>query len=215
MNMKRVAAASSLALLCGCGALTPTVSQPPTLYSLAGAANAVTPASARPRLAAAGALTLAVSPPHAAAGYDSPRMMYLRQANKLEYFAYNEWVDTPARMLAPLIVAALARDSAYRAVVQTPSIAEGDLRLDTEILRLQQEFLGKPSEVRFALRAYIVDSATRRVVASRDFESTAIAATDNPRGGVEAARLAVQNVLDDLSAFCAGATGSWKPSARR
>jgi len=214
MTMKLFAVVSSLALLCGCGALTPTVSNPPTVYSLSGASNPVLPASARPRQAA-NALTLAVSPPRAAAGFDSPRMMYLRQAEKLEYFAYNEWVDTPARMLAPLIVATLARDGAFRAVVQSPSIAASDLRLETEILRLQQEFLGKPSEIRFTLRAYIVDSATRRVVASRDFESTVVAAADNPRGGVEAARMAVQNVLDDLSAFCARATGGWQPSASR
>ena len=47
--------------------------------------------------------------PHAAAGYDSQHIIYVRQPHKLEYFAHNEWVDPPARMLAPLIVAALER----------------------------------------------------------------------------------------------------------
>ena len=146
-----------------------------------------------------------VSPPHAAAGFDSQRIMYARQANQLEYFAHNEWIDTPARMLAPLIVAAVESSGAFRAVVQTPSPAAGDMRLDTEILRLQHEFLSAPSQVRFTLRAYLVESATRRVIASREFEAAVSAASEDPYGGVVAANRAVQTVLDSLSAFCAEA----------
>lgn len=69
-------------------------------YSLADARNTATPAQSGPRAAVTGP-TLIVSPPHAAAGFDSQRIMYLRQADQLEYFAHNEWIDTPARMLAP------------------------------------------------------------------------------------------------------------------
>jgi len=67
----------------------------------------------------------------------------------------NEWVDTPARMLAPLIVAAVENSGTFRAVVLTPSAATGDLRLDTGIMRLQHDFGSQPSRVRFTLRAYI------------------------------------------------------------
>ena len=95
----------------------------------------------RSRRAAATAPTLIINPPHAAAGFDSPRIIYVRETHKLEYFAHSEWVDTPARMLAPLIVAAVENSGAFRAVVLTPSAAAGDLRLDTEIIRLQHEFL--------------------------------------------------------------------------
>lgn len=115
----------------------------------------------------------------AAAGFDSPHIVYVRQASQLEYYAHNEWVDTPARMLALLIVFAIERGGAFRAVVQTPSAAAGDIRLDTEVLHLQHEFLGKPSRVRFALRAYLVDSVTRRVLGSRELEAVAAA----PSGG--------------------------------
>jgi cholesterol transport system auxiliary component len=134
--------------------------------------------------------------------------MYVRQADQLEYFAHNEWIDTPARMLAPLIVAAVERSGAFRAVVQTPSPAAGDMRLDAEILRLQQEFLDTPSQVRFALRAYLVESVTRRVIASREFEAVVSAPSDDPHGGVVAANRAVQTVLANLSSFCAEVAGS-------
>jgi cholesterol transport system auxiliary component len=195
----------SLTLACGCAALRPALSPQPNFYSLAGAPRATAPASPP---SAVTAPTLIVSPPHAAAGFDSQRIMYVRQANQLEYFAHNEWIDTPARMLAPLIVAAVENTAAFHAVVLTPSVAAGEMRLDTEILRLQHEFLGAPSRVRFTLRAYLVESATRRVIASREFEAAVPAASEDPYGGVVAANHAVQTVLEDLSAFCAEAARS-------
>ena len=197
-----IATVAALALLSACNALRPLVApgEHPKFYSLSDRADAATPAAA-PRASATG-LTLIVATPHAAAGFDSRRMMYLRRGDELEYFAHNEWIDTPARMLAPLIVAAVEARGAYRAVVLTPSPATGQVRLETEILRLQQEFLGAPSRVRFTLRAQLVESGTRRVVASREFEAVAAAPSENPRGGVTAAHEAVRKVLGEVADFC-------------
>lgn len=202
------AAALLLTLVHGCAALGTVVAPHPTsVYSLADVRDTATPALAH---AAASAPTLIVSPPHAAAGFDSQRMMYVRQADQFEYFAHSEWIDTPARMLAPRIVAAVESSGAFRAVVQTPSPAAGEMRLDTEILRLQHEFLSAPSRVRFTLRAYLVESATRRVIASREFDAAVAATSEDPYGGVVAANRAVQTVLEKLSAFCAEAARGWR-----
>jgi cholesterol transport system auxiliary component len=194
------AAALLLPLAAGCGSLGLKSAEQPNFYSLDNPGAAAPPASR-----AADAPTLIVNPPHASAAFDSKRIIYVREAHKLEYFAHNQWADTPARMLAPLIVAAVERSGAFRAVVQTPSAATGELRLDTEIIRLQHEFGAQPSGVRFALRAYVVDNTTRRVLAWREFEERVPAASENPYGGVVAANRAVQAVLERLSAFCAEA----------
>lgn len=204
---QRAAAALALVLVSGCEALRPTVATHPTFFSLADAQKSPKNVARAP----ATALTLVVSPPHAAAGFDSQHIMYVRQASQLEYYAHNEWVDTPARMLAPLIVAAVEQSGAFRAVVQTPSIAAGDLRLDAEVIRLQHEFLSTPSRVRFTLRAYLVDSTTRRVLASREFEAVAAAPSEDPYGGVMAAHEAVRSVLEELAAFCAETARSAPP----
>ncbi len=193
-----------LTLTGGCEVLKPTTSSHPVYYTLSGVNVGAMAVPSAQRIAI-NAPTLIVSPPHAAAGFDSKRIMYMRQTDQLEYFAHNEWIDTPARMLAPLIVAAVERSGAFRAVVQTPSAAAGEMRLDIEILRLQHEFLSIPSRIRFTLRAYLVDSKTRRVIASREFDAAVPAASETPQGGVVAANRAVQTVLDNLSAFCAEA----------
>jgi cholesterol transport system auxiliary component len=85
-----VAAAFTLALLGGCELLRPTVTVQPKFYGLSTLRNPVTAAPSGPR-APLTAPTLMVSPAHAAAGFDSHRMMYLRHPDQLEHFAQNEW----------------------------------------------------------------------------------------------------------------------------
>ena len=201
-----------LTLAAGCAGLLPKPAAQPSFYSLDGV-RAGQGTVMRPPTPSGTAPTLIVNPPHAAAGFDSQRIIYVRDAHKLDYFARSEWIDTPARMLSPLIVAAIENSGAFGAVVQTPSPAAGDIRLDTGILRLQHNFDESPSRVRFTLRAYLVDNATRRVLASREFDETIAATSDDPYGGVVAANRAVQNVLEQLARFCAETAGAWQPPA--
>jgi len=134
----------------------------------------------------------------------------VRQAHQLEYFSHNEWIDPPARMLSPLILTATRNSGAFRAVVHAPSSANGDLRLDTEVLQIQQEFFGEPSQVRFALRADLVEEGSRRIIASREFVVVEAAPAATPYGGVLAANRAVHSVLESLAAFCVEAAGQWQ-----
>ncbi|HYO27258.1 MAG TPA: ABC-type transport auxiliary lipoprotein family protein [Azonexus sp.] len=192
-------AAGGLALMAlgACSLLQPGATPNPTYYSLDGIPG-------KPAVAAsASAPTLIVSPPHAAAGHDSQRIIYVRDTFKLEHFAHSEWIEPPARMLAPLLVAAIEKTGAFGAVVLTPSNAAGDLRLDTEVIRLQQDFRTRPSTVRFTLRATLIDQNSRRVQAWREFDNSTPAASEDPYGGVVAANRAVQITLDDLAGYCA------------
>lgn len=187
-----------LAGMAGCaGSLLPQPPAPPTRYTLDIPAPAAAPVPAAP-----GAPVLVVAAPRAAPGFDSSRMVYLRQPQRLEAFAQNEWVDTPARMLAPLLVRSLQAGGAFSAVLQAPSAAAGAWRLETELVRLQQDFGTQPSQVRLTLRAVLVDSGSRQVIAWREFDATVPAATDDPAGGAAAAHQAMQQVLAALAAFC-------------
>lgn len=188
-----------LSLAAGCSALRSTATPQASFYSLDNARLEARPAALR----ATAAPTLIVNPSHAAAGFDNRHIIYVRGNHQLQYFANSEWVDTPARMLAPLIVAALENSAAFGAVVLTPSAAAGDLRLDSEIIRLQHDFSQQPSRVRFTLRAYLTDNNTRQVLAWREFDETAAALSEDPYGGVVAANSAVQSALEKLSVFCA------------
>ena len=210
----RLAVAALLLLLpAACSMFDGAKVPPPAFYSLSGVGASPPTKAAAARLDADTAPTLIVNPPRAAPGFDSQRIIYVREPYQLEYFAHSEWIDTPARMIAQRIVAALEGSGAFRAVVLAPSAAAGDLRLDVEIIRLQQEFDRSPSRTRFTLRAYLVDNGSRQVLAWREFDETVTAPQANPYGGVMAANSAVQQVVQRLARFCADAAGNWRAPA--
>ena len=195
----------SLLAISACSSLQPTTASISNFYALEGISGKATPVAPAP----ASALTLIVSPPHAAAGFDSQRMIYLREPYKLEHFAQSEWIEPPARMLAPLIVDAIVRTGAFRAVVLTPSTAAGDLRLDSEIIRLQQDFRTRPGTLRFTLRATLIDENTRRVMAWREFDHSVPTNSEDPYGGVVATNRALQATLENLAIFAADTVRNW------
>jgi cholesterol transport system auxiliary component len=198
----RCAVATTLILMAGCAALLPKSAPQPAFYAIDASPARSTPLPA----SRTGPLpTLIVEPPHAASGFDNSRIIYTREAHRLEFFAHSEWVDPPARMIAPLIVAAVEAGGAFSAVVSAGGAAAAEIRLTTEIVRLLQDFSTSPSRVRFTLRATLVDSAKRRVIAVREFDASVAAASDNTAGGVAAANLVVDQVLQALAVFCAAA----------
>jgi cholesterol transport system auxiliary component len=148
-----------------------------------------------------GALVLQVEAPHAASGYDSARMVYTRAPQTQEAFAQSVWSDTPARMLAPLLVRQLQKSGVFRAVLLSPSAGRSDLSLDTTVLRLEQDFLHAPSTVHLRLQLTVMDSSTRRVLASTTLSVVQKAASDDAAGGAAAARAAVQSGLQQVVAF--------------
>ena len=106
----------------------------------------------------------------------------------------------------------MARSGVFSAVSPSSGAAGGDIRLDTEIVRLQHEFLTQPSQVRFTLRATLVEDRSRRVLAWREFDTVLPAPSEDPYGGVTAASAAVQATLQELAMFSRKAIAGWKPA---
>ena len=189
-------------LLVGCAGLpSAPQTESPNIYVL----------DARPAIKAAQVkrdLVLAVSLPRARPGFDTPQMAYVRQPHALDYFAANQWADTPARMLGPLLAQALEQTGSFRAVVQTPGVVPADVRLDTELIRLQHDFSTQPSRVQLTLRAQLIDVRSKRVLAVKLFDEAENAASDDAYGGVTAANRALQRVLSQLADFCIDASVS-------
>ena len=150
-----------------------------------------------------GTLTVIVKPLRSAAGFASPRIAYVRSEHQLAYYTQSAWVESPADMLAPLLVRAIARTGAFHASLPPGSTARSDLQLEAEVLRLQQEFATLPSRVRLTLRVSLVASASRRVLATRLFESVADAQSEDASGGVAAANLATRKVLTAVADWSA------------
>lgn len=189
--MKRALLALAAMLASACAGLQAPPAQPVHVYVL----------EARPAAASAGAPAPAVSVPRARAGFDTAQMAYLRRPHELEYFASNRWADAPARMLAPLIAQAAERTGCWRA--RAPGTTE--LRLDSELVRLLQDFTVRPSRVRLTLRVELIDAGSKRVLAARELDEIEDAPSDDPYGGVLAANRALERLLGRLGELCAAA----------
>lgn len=178
----------------------------PDLYAL-------DPAVAR-RAASAGeaAVPVAVATPRAAPGLESRAILYVQREHEVRYFARSAWVDSPARMLAPLLARALEADGAFRAVAG-PGGEPARLRLETDLLRLQQEFTTRPSRVRLVLRARLVDAGARRTLGEREIEVVEAATSDDPYGGVLAANAAAARAVAEVAADCETWARGTQPAA--
>jgi cholesterol transport system auxiliary component len=190
-------------LLAGCSLVPPAATDPTSLHLL----------DARPVVASTSRrdFALAVSVPRAAPGFDTAAMVYMRTAHALDHYATHRWADAPARMLGQLLTRTLEDTGAFRAVVPAGSGLQADLRLDTEIVRLHQSFLARPSRVEFTLRAQLVDTAGRRVLATRYVEVAQEAPTEDAPGGVAAANAAVARALAQVAQFGVEASSEWRP----
>lgn len=144
-----------------------------------------------------------VAAPRGGPGVEGPRMAYVKRPNELAYYARSQWAEPPARMLRPLLVRALEGTGAFQAVTEVVPGAAPGLRLESEIVRLQQEFTERPSRVRFTLRLELADAASRRVVGTREIEVIELAPSDDAPGGVAAANVAVRRALAEAAEWCA------------
>jgi cholesterol transport system auxiliary component len=203
----------SLPVISGCNALLPKQPQQTTYYSLDLKQNKSTE-----EFASSSALnlpTITINMPKANAGFDTGHMMYTRSPHKLEHFAKNEWVDTPARMLQSLMVSKIEKTASFKAVLTKYSLVKSDIRLDTEIVQLIQIFNGKPSQVQFTLRATFIDNNTNLIISLREFDEVATAKSDDPIGGVLAANQAVNSALEKLGKFSQDSAIAWQESRNR
>jgi cholesterol transport system auxiliary component len=192
----RVAWATVFLLALAACSIGPSESRAPTTYLL-DPQIAFKTSPGNPNWSASA--TLLVSPPRPQAGFDTARMAYLRRPHEVSYYAFNQWADTPARMLMGLLAQAMERTDLWRAVVQTPSPVRADYRLDSDNLVLEQQFFSTPSRVRLALRVQLIDLKQQRVIDTRDFEVFEDAPSDEPYGGVIAANRTTAKLLEQVA----------------
>jgi len=184
---------ASAAVLVACTGLQPQPTEQQSAFLLAAAPGAPPP---HPKTD----LVIEVAAPRARAGFDTNQMAYTRRPDEIEYFSHNRWVAPPARMIAPALAQALEASGAFRAVVREPSAIRVDLRLDTELVRLQQDFSVRPSRVQLTMQVMLVRGNS---LATAQFEEIESATSDDPYAGVIAANQALARLAGRIAEYCA------------
>lgn len=165
-------------------------------------------ALAKPKLNPDGP-TITLDSTASAPGFAGSQMIYIEEAHRLDAFAYHRWADSPASMLQSLLVQTLESSGLFSRVFSGTAGVRSDLRLRSEVLRLQQSFLDENSVVELAVRFTLIDAGRRGPKpVSRVILVSEPAPEDSPYGGVVAANLAVNRLLDELQVFLVGALNS-------
>lgn len=147
-------------------------------------------------------ITLMLSTITASPGYQTKNMIYNRKPFELSSFTKNEWAGPPAEMLQPMIMQCLRSTGYFHAVIAPPVSADRNLRLNVNLIELRQDFTCKPSRVRMAIQAELIDDASDKVINSRVFSTSVATKSDTPYGGVYAANYATKYLLRQLTRFC-------------
>lgn len=204
---------TSSLLLSGCtGKLLPEPEPPAAVFLLE------VPTGAATQVNTTGP-TLAVGAMRSAAGFDSADMLYREHSYQLQAFAHHRWADAPARMLEPVLVAAAEQSGLFAGVIAPGSHARADLRLDAELVRLQQVFAPDGSRVELTVRAYVTDTGNGELLNSRVFDIAEAANEATPYGGVAAANRATIRLAEQLREFLGAAlaryeSGRQQPAVR-
>jgi len=135
-------------------------------------------------------ITIQVTVPEAVAGYQTEEMLYMKKPFKLEPFVKNAWTSPPADMLFPLLVQSLQSSGYFYAVTSSPYSEEADYRLDTQLLKLEQNFIKKPSILEFSAKIVLTHISDNQIIGSRIVSLQIPCSQDTPYGGVIAANQA-------------------------
>ncbi len=149
-----------------------------------------------------GGASLLVNKPQAQPWYDTTNMAYSDHPYQVAYFAENAWAEEPANMLLPLMIQSLQQNKRYGVVIGPNTVARSEYELNTRLLTLLQDFNQKPAQLILSVRAELMRSSTRQVIATQTFTIREPLRAANPFGGVMAANRATTRFLQELNTFC-------------
>lgn len=120
-------------------------------------------------------------------------------------YAYSRWSDSPTTMLQLIFQEALEKSAHYIAVVPYTSQSESDFMLESTLQDFSHHLHDDGTSVGIIRMGFnLIDNNTNRVIASRNFVSTApVASVMNANGAVAALNKSVtimtQELIDWLS----------------
>lgn len=145
--------------------------------------------------------SILITAPDSAAGYETSQMLYVKESFSLRPFANNSWVASPSSMLYPLMTESLQASGWFKVVATVMYAEPVEYRLDTQLLKLQQNFQHKPSILELSVKVVLTDMKKEKITASKIINVTIPCTEDTPYGGVIAANTATKALTAEITDF--------------
>lgn len=146
-------------------------------------------------------ISLWVTTPEAVAGYQTEQMIYMDKPFQLSAFVKNAWANPPADMIYPLMIQSLQETNFFHAVMSSAYSQGADYRLDTQLLKLKQNFLKRPSVLELSVKVVLTRVENNQVIASKIIQEEVRCPADTPYGGVMAANQATRQLTARIDSF--------------
>ncbi len=182
--------------LSGCTVLRPVNLPPMQLHQIQLPPNSFSPLCPYQRNQ-----VLMISGLGAAQAYQTKQMAYQIQPNQIEYFAVNQWIDTPLSQWLQLFLEYQIRAHHFQSTVIAPTLSSADVVIQFYVLEALQDFTKQPAEAHFKLLVQLTKNNNKKMILSQIFETTAPLFKQNPQAGVQAMQVASQAMLNKVDCW--------------
>jgi cholesterol transport system auxiliary component len=189
-----------VALLAGCASSGP---HEPFRYFVLDAPAA---ASASTAAVAPSEATLLVLPTVAAAFYATQEIAYSKAEGVRAYYQYSNWTEPPDAAVTRALAARIDDAHLFRAVAVAGGGMRGTLVLATQLLEIYHDASASPGTARIVIGAELRDPVRRVLVARRSFSAAVPAPTFDAAGAVQAFRIGLGRIADEMTGWLATAT---------
>lgn len=177
-----------LLLLLGCSTTTPSVAEY-TLFTSQTLPSRSAPLSAK---------TLSVASSKTFSSLSGKNLVYLRDNGESAPYLYSRWSDSPSVLLQRSLLKALYEHSLFASASPSPSLAQYDWVLESDLDAFYHRFSGDGSDGYIDITYRLIDARTKRPLAAKRFIVSSPSPSMEAKGGVEA----LKNATHELNAQC-------------
>lgn len=199
-RLLRIGLTAALAALAACSGLNLAPTQAERYLVLTAPSSSITsaPAPARaPRREAA----LLLAPTTAPAFYDTQEIVFSKSPGTRGLYQFSHWTEPPSARVFNLLAARLQAAGSFRSVASTNSGVRGRWLLRTQIEEIYHDASSSPGTARLLLTAELSEPDKRVLLARRSFGAAVPAASFDADGAAQALRVALGQVLDELTVW--------------
>jgi cholesterol transport system auxiliary component len=146
--------------------------------------------------------TLLVMRPDTDPVYNTTRIAFTMQPYQISYYAVSHWIETPADMLTPLLVATMLKTNRFKTVIAPPFIGQYDYALRTQIKTMLIDYTQRLPVMRINIQAQLIGASSGRVLSSREFSTAVPLYQKSPYGAVVAANHGTSRLLAEIARWC-------------
>lgn len=151
--------------------------------------------------------TLLVMRPDINPVYNTTRIAFTMQPYQISYYAVSHWIETPADMLTPLLMATIKKTNRFKTIITPPFVGHYDYALRSQIKTLLIDYTQRIPVMRINIQAELMTASSGRIVSSREFSAAVPLPQKSPYGAVLAANCGTEKILADIAKWTVGRAG--------